>query len=697
MIKTACCKFAGMKTFITIVIMLPAVMLGQTTDSIPAKNLDEIIVVPDRQRADNTKTVYIPDNRQKQTADGGLSLLSRMNIPQLSVNPLSEVVKTATGQDVTIFIDYNPSSTVDIAALNPSDVQRVEYLDFPVDPRFMRAAHVVNFIMKHREHGGYTKFTGKERFMTASGTGGLYSKFLCRKMEYDLMLTGSYDNNTHTGTSDIETYRLNNMNITRTSETLSDRHREWDGFGAFRISWRPSVLISLRNTVSIQHQETPENLSSGTVDFSSIYPSGQILNSETSNGNIISWNNETYVSLANGWTLNNSLNLTSYDNAITTNYSTGKVDIYNRANERGWNLRENIQVNKSLTRTSDIFANIIAGGSKSRIIYTGSSNETNRFNFGFIGGCTGLSLNLSKLSGSIDAGIAFETNCINGKRVNDLYPFIHSNIQYTPNSHNTFDLWFQYAAFSPDASMKNPNTIRQNELLYISGNPELKCARHISANVSYTFFPGNHLQLSYFASFFRITDRQIPIFTPDGPGGLMLKHYENNGAYNHGQTGARLTLKLFNNSLAVTLAPRLLLYRTTGSNRVTHCPFTCSVNADYYIRRFYFNIFWNSRSSYVDGETCFLRKMPTEYSIGAGWSNGSLNIRLSAINMLRSSWKMSDDTLVSKWYDCKITKSGIEFHRRIALTITYTLSYGKRVNPTDEITGEDNRSSSILH
>ncbi len=100
------------------------------------------------QRADSEKTVYIPDSRQRSAASDGISLLSKMNIPQLDVNPIAETVKTADNQGVSLFINHHQASKEDVAGLNPQNVRRVEYLDFPTDPRFMRAQHVVNFITK---------------------------------------------------------------------------------------------------------------------------------------------------------------------------------------------------------------------------------------------------------------------------------------------------------------------------------------------------------------------------------------------------------------------------------------------------------------------------------------------------------------------------------------------------------------------
>ena len=350
----------------------------------------------------------------------------------------------------------------------------------------------------------------------------------------------------------------------------------------------------------------------------------------------------------------------------------------------------------SLSDKFTLFSNILSGGGRTNIDYTGSSDAVNRFRQTFAGITVGMSLNYQKVSGSIDGGYAFESNYINGKTMDDRYPFTHINLQYAPNQRNSISLWFQYATFSPDATMKNPNIIRQSELMYISGNPDLKCSRNTSANISYTWLPSNKWQLSAFATMFLISNRQIAVYTPDGPDGMMLKKYQNDGDYNHGQIGANLTGKFIDGRLSISVSPRMLLYKTTGSNSISYYPFSASLNVNYYLGRFFFNGYYDTGSSYVDGENAFLRKMPMSYSVSAGWSSRGWNIQLSVVNPFQSSWKLSEDTLTTRWYDNKMTQFGSDYHRRISLTVTYTFNYGKKVSQTGELSGEKNISTSIL-
>ena len=688
-----------MKLYILPLIMLPVLAQGQTIeqDSLKVKELGEITVVADAQRTSATKTVYIPSKRQKSTASDGVSLLSRMNIPQLSVNPINATVTTADNQGVSLYINFHPATDEDVSGLNPEDVKRVEYLDSPTDPRFQRAQHVVNFITQSYIYGGYTKLNAKERFMVRSGEASVYSKFAYKTMEYDVMVFGDYDYNSNIGSVSDETYRLESGIVRRESGTETGRKHQRGLYSALRATWNKNDKFTFRNLVSFNRINTPKYQTSGYVNFSSLYPSEAYHSESPSENNTLGWNSELFASFCRGWSLNGTFQVEYAGNKTTSNYTTEIESIRNHADEGSWFLRGTAQANKTLSDKITLFSNVSTGGGRTKIDYFGSSNAINRFRQTFTGITFGVALNYQKIAGSIDGGYAFESNYINGMTMDDSYPFTHINVQYAPNQKHSISLWFQYATFSPDATMKNPNIIRQSELMYISGNPDLRCSRNTSANISYTWLPNNTWQLSAYATMFRIANRQIAVYIPDGPDGLMLKKYQNDGDYNHGQIGANLTGKFLDGKLSFSVAPRFLLYRTTGSNSISHFPFTASVNADYYLGNFYFNAYYDSGTSYVDGENAYLRKMPMSYSAGAGWSSHGWNIQLALVNLFQPLWKLSKDTLTTRWYESSVTQFGSDYHRRISLSVTYTFNYGRKVSQSGELSGEKNISTSILH
>ena len=687
-----------MKQIILPLILFPMTAQGQTAepDSLMIKELEEVTVVADAQRTSATETVYFPTAIQKSTSSDGVSLLSRMNIPQLNVNPIAETVKTADNLSVSLYINFYPATKEDVNGLNPIDVKRVEYLDFPTDSRFQRARHVVNFITHSYSYGGYTKFSAKERFIARSGEASVYSKFAYKEMEYDFVLSGDYYCNSHIGSVTDEIYRLESGPIRRESGTQTGRKHQRGLYSALRASWNRNKNFSFRNLVSYSRINTPEYLTSGYVNFSALYPSETYSAESPSGNNTLGWNSELFASLGQGWSLNGTFQAEYADNKTTSNYTTDTESIENHADEGSWFLRGTVQANKTLSDKITLFSNLSSGGGHTEIDYSGSSDATNRFRQTFTGMTFGVAINYQKIAGSIDGGYAFESNYINGKTMKDSYPFTHINIQYAPNRKHSISLWFQYATFSPDATMKNPNIIRQSELMYISGNPDLRCSRNTSANISYTWLPNNKWQMSAYATVFRIADRQIAVYTPDGPLGAMMKKYQNDGDYNHGQIGADLTGKFLDGRLSFSVAPRLLLYKTTGSNSMSHFPFTASVNADYYLGKFFFNVYYDSGTSYVDGENAYLRKMPMSYSAGAGWSSHGWNIQVSSVNLFQSSWRFSEDTLTTRWYDSDVTRFGPECHRRISLSVTYTFNYGRKVDRSGELSDGKNISTSIL-
>lgn len=176
-----------MKQVITFIITLLCAMsaLAQTEgqDSIKTKELDEVVVEASNQRINAEVATYIPMTRQKNAAQNAVSLLSMMAIPQISVDPVSQAVQTAHGQNVSIFIDYLPATAEDLSGMKTQDVKKVEYFMHPSDARFQGAKYVINFVMQKYEWGGYTKLSANKSFGVNSSEASAY--FLLFRMVYD--------------------------------------------------------------------------------------------------------------------------------------------------------------------------------------------------------------------------------------------------------------------------------------------------------------------------------------------------------------------------------------------------------------------------------------------------------------------------------------------------------------------------------
>lgn len=689
-----------MKQLILSVIFLStfAFANGQTADSVAPKHLDEVTVEASGALATPRKNVFIPTDRQRNAASTGLELLSRMNISCVEVNPMSGAVKSLSGQNVDFFINWQPANANDVAGINPGNVKRVEYYDFPTDPRFMRAAHVVNFITITSIVGGYTKIAGRERFGISATEASVYSKLNVMRMEYDLAASVVLDNSAHSGTDGRDIFRFDTGEVVRGVAIESNNAKNRDYFTAARATYTAESGLRITNTISTTGKIIPRAEEAGIVNLS--WPTEKDAYSYLSVTRYTtvqpSYQGEIYAPLRHAITLNATLSAGLNHTNSDSEYSTPQTYLINSARENTVSTRANIQVNKKFTERFSTFVNVISGWNHSKIRYSGNSSAINTFSLGYCGPSLGTAFNAEKWSASADFGAALESNTINSSNVTEAYPFTHISASYAPNAKMSLSLWAQYAAMSADAAMKNPNTIQQNEVLSIAGNPYLRCSKHITASLSFAFFPNSRWQMSAYGVLFRIAGRQVPIYLPDASGTAMLKKYFNDGVYGHGQVGARLSARFFDGSLSASVSPRLLLYHVTGTNSISRYPFMVSGNVDYYLGNFSFSLYGAAPGRYVDGETCYYCRMPGEYSLSSTWARNGWHVSVALINIFNKSWIESREHLSTPRFDGQAFRYGPGYHRRISLSVTYTLNYGRKVDPANELQTESASSSAIL-
>ncbi len=240
------------------------------SDSIKVQELNEIVVEASYQRTSSNISTYIPMARQKNAAADAISLLSQMAIPQIEVDHISQAVKTASGQGVSIFIDFLPATTQDLQDMRTQDVKKVEYYLHPTDPRFQGVHYAINFIMQKYEYGGYTKVTADKWFGVNRTEGEVYSKMAYKSMIFDLYADEIYLTNRHGGASSTETFRFDDLHgagpqtIERTSETNSSLYRNNSADFALRALYnsdkaRISNLISYSLT-NVSHNDAVNSL-----------------------------------------------------------------------------------------------------------------------------------------------------------------------------------------------------------------------------------------------------------------------------------------------------------------------------------------------------------------------------------------------------------------------------------------------------
>lgn len=119
----------------------------------------------------------------KETLDvsaDGVDLLRKMNLPRITVNPMTNAISVIGGGDVILCINGIESTMAQIKAINPKDIIRIEYHDNP-GVRYEGAEIVIDYITTLRDSGGrlsFDSFSAFEngRWATIDHIAGQYNK-----------------------------------------------------------------------------------------------------------------------------------------------------------------------------------------------------------------------------------------------------------------------------------------------------------------------------------------------------------------------------------------------------------------------------------------------------------------------------------------------------------------------------------------
>lgn len=697
-----------MKQVITFIITLLCAMsaLAQTEgqDSIKTKELDEVVVEASNQRINAEVATYIPMARQKNAAQNAVSLLSMMAIPQISVDPVSQAVQTAHGQNVSIFIDYLPATAEDLSGMRTQDVKKVEYFMHPSDARFQGAQYVINFVMQKYEWGGYTKLSAEKSFGVNSTGGSVYSKMKYKRMTFDIFADENYLTNRHIGQNSVEHFKFTDLygngpqDITRTSETKSSLYRNNSNDISLRAYYN-TANFQFSNRIAYSLANTPHNDLLNSLSYSSdVLPMSESFNDASSRDWALTYNGSYFFLLSKLAALNLDADYTYGNNKSNSHYYIpDDLSIINNAHENVHKFDVYLHFNWNPNKTNQFFTNVGVQHSWNIINYLGNSPSKQNYHVGIYF----LSQNYQHIFNEhwnvgASLGWIWETNRISGVKADNNFPQTNVNATWSPNEKNQLYLTANYGSRFPDASQKSPNILQQDELMWYKGTPELKDYKYTNATLSYTWLPNNKWQFSADGYFGLIKNRCVTLYSPTGPDGTMLRQYFNGGNYYSNYIGISATGKFLDGKLIAKLRPQFWIRKTSGDYAWSNNQLTCTAQLTYYLGNFYFFGWYMTPSKYQQTHSGMINRTPSKYQIAIGWGKGAWNIKASAYNFATTSWENHGETLTSEYYSFDRTSFGTQHHARYSISVTYTIGYGKKVQRNDETSGAGTAGSAIL-
>lgn len=489
-----------------------AMAQSETTDSIKTQNLDEVVVEAQLQRTNAQKSTYIPTTKQKNASQTGADLIDQMGIPQLKVL-MGNSVETNSGKPVAVFIDYIPASENDLKAMRMSDVKKVEYYEYPSDPRLQGNPYVVNYIMAKYEYGGYVKGYNHTNLLSYSEQLLGNVRLQYKKMTYDLMGYGWGMANDHYGSELTETYRLPQPDgsvkvFDRYSNTTSLKERRQQYFTAFKATYN-SDRIQASTQINSSINRKPHSDRNGEVIYSPAdFPSSEYTSTASNISKFISFNGYYFFALPK----DNSVTFTpSYIYSHTDQNSSytekGYETILNGASDNTNQFKADLKFNHDFGKYGNLLGFIRGSYEYNRTRYTGSANSLDKAKSSRFGIGANYNISVGNFYGTTGFGWDWDRLQFGDMVDRPSTPWFDLSLQYGFKEKHTVSATFHYSTWQPSPNFKSDNIIRSTPLLNYTGNPNLVPSKSYDIDFRYTWLPNNNYSFSAFAWAWIVGDR----------------------------------------------------------------------------------------------------------------------------------------------------------------------------------------------
>lgn len=595
-----------------------------------------------------------------------------------------------------MFIDFVPATEQDISGLRPEDVVRVEVLNYPEDPRFQSAPHVVNFIMQHYEWGGYTKLTAVGSTLASDKiNGSAYSKFVYDNWTFDANGSGNWSYQGHNpGTNtqifrEIEFMGKHYDEITRHTYGSHDYNKRANSqWASIRASYQAQSYY-IQHSISFGRNAEPMLSSRSTVSFSEGIPGSTTSRSLDSFQSIYPSVNGYYQfmlpkgnSIMAGWTF-------SYGSTLRkSNYSIeDRTPIINNNREKVYSPVASLTYSKQLGHGNTFRTSVMTYNSIFDTEYAGSYDGRQKLlsseNMLFLEYMQNWQMGLSLYT---RVGASYVVGRVNGVNTLEQWnPRLGAQLQYQINDKHSASIEGWWGNSHPQPSTANDALVQSNELLWLQGNPLLKNTIFTMASASYTYIPVNIFSLSATVEYEGNPDKQAyEYYTLPGIDGLVRRSI-NSGTCHSYFALLSATLKTLNNSLVFNVkgtAKRVVL---TGCDSQNMNLLFASGSIRYLHKNFSVSVFYNSPQKFLTAwDNGVMSSCKSTYGMTANVAFGDFKASLRFMN-----W-FSKEILVNTRFNSPRFSEMSEIwtedlSRKIALTLTYTFSYGKKVNRYNEL------------
>ncbi len=666
-----------------------------------AITLNNVSVEADNSNLYADKSVYLPTARQKNASQTGTDLLNHMAIPQLSLT--SNQVLTNSGKPVALFIDFLPADDSDLQAMRVADVKRVEYIEYPSDPRLQGNPYVINFIMQSYEYGGYVKGLAHTNLISNEVADGLANvRFQYKKMTYDVMGSVYHYDRDHVGSDLTETFRLPQdvgelKEFRRYSELTSSQEIQNWYYVTFKATYN-SENVQAQSQIIGRIDQKPDTHQTGSVAyFPQAFPESNYTYQSDELAKYIAYNGNYFFVLP----YNNSLAFTpSYSFSHTRQHSayaeSGYDTILNGASDNTNKLSGNLKFKHDFGRYGNLIGVVKGSYEYNHTNYTGSAVALDRARSSRVELAANYDVTLGDLYTHIGFGWDWDRLQFGEMVDSPSSPNFDFSVQYVFRKKHSLSAAFQYESWLPSPSFKSDKIIASSPLLSYTGNPNLVPAKSYDLDFSYTWVPSNRCSLSAYAWAWIVGNRYVFDYEANDKG-VLRTIKQPMGTYSQAMYGVSGSLKFLDGSLVFSGNVGHILNHNGRPYNVDHSHLNWHIRARYYLDNWNFTVTYVSPYESADG--CMNGRWvhsKSDWYITVGWANDKWNIRGDLINFTRWRWVSGSVEMHSRYYDTHEDFINGSKRAFIQLVAAYTFGFGRKVNNSNEPSVSGSASSGIL-
>lgn len=679
-----------------LVLLSPVAVLSQ--DSLLSHQLNELVVKGERAWIENGTINAIPTKKEKKLSNSPATLIQSMHLPFLKEK--DGAIVSSTGETVSIFINGVKADKIDIETFWPMEVKRVQYLENPSNPEYEGAPRAVNFVVDKYLYGGVAKTNLFQR-VPNNGIYRASSKMVYKKMTYGALFSGSYERDHRTTAHSEIDYR----NFFYKGEKYDEVIREEDSHSynrednlqfAFNARYQTENK-RITHTASFVWDRNPgsgygsankwsDNLFAS--DFASAHNCYRSLSP--------SINGSYYFRLASKWHLSAVWSYKYARNKVKSwNVMDDNNDIFNESQEDVNTL--SLLIMPSLFLSDKWQFQLLTSGVFDwySTMYTGSNRVR----------CTQKRQNLSTyvkmfwnpnqvLSLSFKPGITASFWEVADNKEKEIFPNIEVSTQWNP--HEKFNLGESVRFFqrTPSASESNPVMVQSSELMWIVGNPHLKSLTSWDAYFYATYLPSDQFSFSLNVGYTKTKNSIISTYLPatEQQGGL-IKQFINAAPSDRVRASIDISGSFFDNNLSVSLTPQWHLAKQRGNYASTFNHFWLSANADYTLGDFRFSLAYDGPYKDLSANGMERSWQQNHWDFSVVYGSGDVFIKFMAENFTNNkakSWSRFNSPYYSTFH--QISQTGRCFY----VNLTYTFSFGKKINKSIDIDGPVEVKTSVL-